>query len=143
MSLFQCAPVSVLTAITGIRSFCKFWTGLGAVHRADKDTVRTVPAKSELWPGTAIAAARDTAGFSVFAVVEVPPKTAGFFENAVVSDFFGNGSTVFSKLSSDFFKAESVIQAPFNSVAAITGQMFLICHTISFSAGTGEGRSLL
>ena len=105
--------------------------------------MRTVSAEFELWPGTVIAASQDITAQSVLAVVEVSSKRTCFFKAAMVFDFFGNGSAVFAGLSSDFLKAASVIESSFDDAALINSHMFMVCHSISFSAGIGEGHSLL
>jgi hypothetical protein len=45
---------------------------------------------------------------AVSTVVERPAITAGLFELKMVSDFFGNGSWIFSKLSTDALEGFSL-----------------------------------
>ena len=63
------------------------------------------------------------------AVVKTVSETAGFLEYDVIANFFGNGGTVTSKDTPDFFKGCRVIQHFHNGETFVRRQMFVFCSS--------------
>ena len=63
----------------------------------------------------------DGAAAAIGAVIERTAKTTSLLEKQVVTDFFGNGGTVPSKCSANFFKGSRVIKQGFDSKTFFKG----------------------
>lgn len=113
---FQSAFTTFRAAVTDIRRSGKLWTGEFLIKNAGVDTFATGPAGPV---GPQVTDFTDFIGLTLmgmgkFTVIKSLTKGTCFFETDMVFNFFGDGSTVFSKESGNGFKTVTAVQLRFN-----------------------------